>query len=124
MDFAKGEFIGKGAYRDVYIHATDPGLVVKVQRDPKQDQNRREQRIWDERKELHKWLVPVLKVSSCGLYLIMPRGEQIKNNEVPQTSPRCLTDKGRKNWVRLNGEIKLCDYGQPKTYQKIFKVKP
>ncbi len=122
--FEKGDFIASGAFRDVYIHAADPGLVVKEQKDLRQEHNRREHRIWTERKELHQWLVPVLKISHCGRWLVAPRGEPIGSGEVPQTSPKVLTDKGRKNWVRLNGKVLLCDYGQPKTFKKIYGIKP
>ena len=128
----KGKLIGSGGRRKVYEHQKIPGLVIKEQYRKHKDYNRREYEVYQILKEHHPelldWVVPIVEISDCGLYLVQERGEHCYNSDVPKERdvPRLLRVdcSGNKNWVMHKGKPKLCDFdhGQLKLLRDYHKM--
>jgi hypothetical protein len=127
--------IGAGAGRIVYPlpSSTHDGgryerYVVKFARPNDRydwdgrDQNKRETRLW--RNNNHTSLIPVVSADPRGYWIVMPRGESVREeaNEITRwiegiseelASNLLDTDLSPKNVVRLDGQLRLCDYGVP-----------
>jgi hypothetical protein len=119
-----GPKIGSGGSRIVYEGA--PGFVIKVPSSAnRKHYNRIEALIWQNAPEdLRAWLVPVIDSHPSGDWLIMPRGEPIQDADRPKSTHKALHDWRKvNNWVRLNGKVLLCDYGQ-KNIAKAIGLKP
>lgn len=111
------EYIGSGKARDVY--ALDYDRVVKVAKDVVGVEcNRREWRIWSSAVNIKHILVPCIDISEDGKRLIQKRGKRV--NEVPpypDVIKKCNVEKP-KQWVEIDGQVKLADYGCPRLDKK------
>ena len=101
----------------VYDLADRPGYVVKLLVARKADRgksNLYEATVWKKAPDdLRKWLVPVEDYDPAGQWLIMRKGERINADDRPRHCPTSLHDWRKvDNWVRLDGKVLLCDYGQ------------
>lgn len=117
-----GPRLGGGGCRDVYAHATDPNLVIKVEKDRPDhgDQNRKEYDNWQRLQEnpvQTAWLTPCETLSAGEKYLVQRRGQPLTPTP-PANTPKWLRrdpDIGwRKHsqWVLYDGSPRLCDYGR------------
>lgn len=127
--------IGAGAGRIVYplpVNTYDGGAyeryVVKFARPNDRydwdgrDQNQRETTLW--RNNDHTSLIPVVSADPRGYWIVMPRGESVRREAreitqwiegIPEELASNLfeTDLSPKNVVRLDDQLRLCDYGVP-----------
>lgn len=115
MEVILGDKIGEGNRRIVYNHAERDDLVVKVLKNEvksNDDHNRIEYNNWIKLKD-DKWLAPCLFLSECEQYLIQLKGELAP---IPKEVPDFIKKQrdwnlGRGQWVKINNNIVLCDYG-------------
>ncbi len=124
MDKLIGKFIGAGWHRAVFAHKKDPTLVIKVaHRHLSGRRNRMEWAIWNNAPEyVKKWLVPCIKISDDGFYLVCKRGSPAKNIPHPFPFTGMAEDmKSVKNWVEIGGNLLLTDYATLRMYKKYRK---
>ncbi|MBX3490901.1 hypothetical protein [Parvibaculum sp.] len=108
-----GQQIGNGISRQVYEHATDPTLVIKVEMTAMTFQNVREWQTWDALKDTKyaKWLAPCVLIGHSGNVLIQKRTQPIPAGKEPKRLPEWLTDHKRDNYGLYEGRIVCHDYG-------------
>lgn len=113
MRMLLGDRIGVGQFRDVYAHATDPTLVVKLENGWRDFSNIREWDIWQAVKEmdLKKWFAPVESIAPCGSVLVMKRCQPARREELPERVPAFFTDFKPENWGLYDGRVVCMDYG-------------
>ncbi|SER26636.1 hypothetical protein SAMN05216548_11430 [Faunimonas pinastri] len=108
-----GEKLGHGWHREVYAHALDPSLVIKLEtKDSKQFCNIHEWAIWDEFKddpELSKWFAPCVAISANGSVLVQKRTGPIAKR--PARIPSLLADTHINNWGTYKRRAVMHDYG-------------
>lgn len=113
--FLMGKWLGKGVYREVYAHAFDKSLVLKIANDSSgREINMLENRVWWEVCEtpIAKWFAPVLGVSECGKYLLQKRVEILPKDQYPKELPAFFTDTKYSNFGYLKGKgFVCCDFG-------------
>lgn len=111
-----GNIIGFGLKIKVYEKLNDEDVVIKVVIDKNNKDNIEEWLCWNLAKELGEehWLAPCLDISKSGNYLIQKRGEPVLPKDVPKDIPDWLKIdyQSSNQWVRINGNIVNCDYGQ------------
>lgn len=108
-----GDRIAIGQYRDVYEHATDSGLVVKLEDQQRCFCNVYEHQVWEHVRgtDLAKWFAPVIRISAAGTVLTMRRTTPIRREELPSQVPVFFTDLKLENWGLLDGQPVCHDYG-------------
>lgn len=108
-----GERLGQGIGREVFVLATDPTKVVKIETQAQSFQNILEWEAWHAAKDgpTAKWLAPCHFISPSGIVLIMDRTQPLRRGEEPDRMPVWLTDFKRTNYGLLNGRVVCHDYG-------------
>lgn len=110
-----GEQIGVGMTRRVFVLRSDPTVVVKIEKGPRQHfQNIMEWHIWSRvaGTSLEKWFAPVIRMSSEGRVLLMKRTEPARRADLPERVPAWMTDLKMANFGVLNGKLVLHDYAK------------
>lgn len=109
-----GEEIGRGMSREVYAHALDPDLVLKIENEAGQFQNVFEWETWLRVRDTEhaKWFVPCEEISPSGCILIQRRTHPIRLDELPEKVPAFMTDLKPSNWGLLDGQPVCHDYGR------------
>lgn len=121
--------IGEGATREcIDLHN---GFVLKRPKDNLDPiQKKRvmkimaaEIEIWSLIKQHNQsnWFVPVHQYAKDFTWIIMPKGEVLSiKSEIPRHPLTWLDDlKKPSNWVRIDGKIKVCDYGRHEDVGKL-----
>lgn len=113
FDITAGEWIGRGAGREVWTFAPDPAYVIKFETATKSFQNVAEWSTWDwvRATPFEKWFAPCKSISACGTILIQRRVEPIRDAERPKRLPAFLCDLKRENFGMLDGRVVCADYG-------------
>jgi hypothetical protein len=109
--FILGEFIGKGAYREVYNFPFKSNTVIKVAKDSYA--NILEWEIWKSVKGTpnEKWFCPCLYMSREGYFLIQPKCKPLKDSDkLPKNLPAFFDDVRRNNWGWYKGNLVCFDY--------------
>lgn len=121
-----GKRIGRGSGRDVYLHRTDPSLVIKVatRRHTLQTEfsngmhpNKYEVKVWTNMpKEYRGYFSPIVEYSKDRKYVVQKRTMEITEQEWADCPDAPVfayltKDPHRSNVGRLNGRIVLHDYG-------------
>lgn len=108
-----GDYIGSGAFRDVFAHATSEQHVVKVEDGAGSFHNIAEWETWKavENTPYAKWFAPCSHISPAGTILVMRRVEHCSELFLPKRVPAFLTDLKVENWGLLDGNPVACDYG-------------
>lgn len=113
-----GEFLGKGAYREVYVHRYDDTKVVKIHYHPfvPPVENMKEWELFHllsaQESPLLKWLAPLHDISSTRDVIIQSRTEPIRRSEIPKKVPAFLTsDACQQNMGWFDGRVVFHDYG-------------
>lgn len=110
-----GRFLGGGVGRGVYVLATDPDLVVKIETRDKSFQNVMEWEIWNdissENLEVVKWFAPCHMISACGIVLIQSRTRPLEVEGYPAKMPSFFSDLKYQNFGMLEGQVVAHDYG-------------
>ncbi len=123
MDKLLGKKIGKGFRRDVFEHKEDDSLVIKALLNKTDKHNINEIERWKNAdEETKKYLAPCIEISEDGVYLIQKKGTKVEGNgyiptrDFPESFIKTIKpfqDRIKKdNWVYIDGELKLCDYGE------------
>ncbi len=131
MDKLLGKKIGKGVRRDVFEHKKDDSLVIKALLNKTDNHNILEMENWNNAdEETKQFLAPCIEITYDGVYLTQKKGVPIKElsdkpsgiffleNELPlgfldKIKPYNKRGKfKRKNFIYIDGELKLCDYGE------------
>jgi hypothetical protein len=109
----------------------DPNTIYKTPRREKDrfdeavQHNQYEYLIWQLVKGTpdERFFVPILDHHPKFHWLLMPKGRPIKPSQIPTNTPSYFWDhKKRQNWVQINGEIKLCDYGSKYMHDCLIKI--
>ena len=120
--------IGAGQNRRVYLHPDDPGLVVKIAKNPethtwrgpeengrpyrKQSDfaNSMEWRIWERVRgtDLEQWFVPCVSLSPDLMELVQRRADEAAG--VPADYPDWLIDSKLANWGVFESRVRRLDY--------------
>jgi hypothetical protein len=118
LDFFRtmtGKFLGGGIGRGVYVHGTDPSLVVKIETATHSFQNVAEWQVWSDleytEQDALKWFAPCHYISPCGIVLIQARTRPMEESAFPEKMPCFFTDLKYSNFGRFNGRIVAHDYG-------------
>lgn len=112
-----GEKLGEGVYRDVYAHALDPSLVIKVEMEKGSFANIMEWEFWQHNfhdPKVSKFLAPCLHISDSGLVLLQRRTIPLMGNKgLPKKVPALLGDIHTGNWgyLGVGGPVVCHDYG-------------
>ena len=109
-----GRRIGSGISRNVYEHAFDETLVIKVELYAQSFQNITEWKAWDvvqSDKKLKNWFAPCVAISDCGTVLLQKKAEPIHKKDYPKQVPKCFGDLKYDNFGMLNGKFVCVDYG-------------
>lgn len=109
-----GERLGVGIGREVYVLATDPTKVIKIEMASCSFQNAMEWEVWQVLKDSDaaKWLAPCRHISPSGNVLIQDRTAPLRQDELPERMPKWLTDFKRTNYGMINGRVVCHDYGR------------
>lgn len=85
------------------------------------EQNRHEATVWEATRS--RYLVPVVAADDRGYWLVMPKGAPVESgpgvDDWAERARKALEgsvwqkDIGDRNVVRLDGQLRLCDYGVP-----------
>lgn len=118
-DFANlflGRLIGKGMSRQVFEHAFDDSLVIKMEAmEPSgRFQNVEEWETWRRMKECNhvaRWLAPCVAISPCGRWLVQKRTTPLAAAHLPTRIPIFFTDLKAANWGEYEGRPVCHDYG-------------
>lgn len=118
-----GDVLGSGIGRTVYVLATDPSKVVKIEDTAGSFQNVIEWETWKDLQgtRFARYLAPCHWISPCGIALVQSRVQtlppldadaiggrkQLENLRLPEF----LTDLKRENYGFLEGRVVACDYG-------------
>jgi hypothetical protein len=122
-----GKEIGRGAWRVVYEHPDDPGLVIKkitldYNKLTKEDLNKikdgynpnlQEWLIWQKYKKTRHWeiLCPCVSISEDHRFLVMKRALNT-NRKYIWKLPREIRDyRCTTNWGILGNRVVIIDYG-------------
>lgn len=106
-----GEKLGQGIHRQVFEHALDRKLVIKVESHARCFANVREWDVWMNIQfapDLARWFAPVVGISDNGNVLLQRRTKPIK--ELPAELPNFFTDIKPENFGRLGDRIVCHDY--------------
>ncbi len=117
MDLFCGEVIGRGSARNVFIHAHDSSLVIKVEEKAQSFQNIIEWDTWESLKHAPaaaKWLAPCVAISPSGIILIQKRAYDLNDRKLPKKMPASLTDFKIQNYGIYQDRIVCRDYGTVK----------
>lgn len=113
-----GKQLGAGSAREVYVLASDPTRVIKIENGAGSFQNILEWETWRQlaHSGMQKFLAPCYEISPCGMALIQARVEPLPSaNSHPLLKklqlPEFLTDFKRSNYGVLRGRVVACDYG-------------
>ena len=110
-----GEYLGAGAFRSVYVLASDDTKVVKMESGAASFHNIHEWGVWMDFRDIRavaKWLAPCRHISSAGAWLIQDRTEPLpKGFRLPKSLPEFLTDTKLGNFGLLGGNLVCHDYG-------------
>ncbi len=121
-----GKKIGSGERRDVFNHREDDSLVIKRLKSGGDNHNKIEMENWNNAdKETRKFLAPCIAISDDGYYLVQKKGISLeKCNRKKKTHDdafeiflkkmkyfRTTDRKKPSNWVYIDEELKMCDYG-------------
>lgn len=104
---------------DWVIKVARPNPSLPLEKNPAVIHNRNEYTVWQQWESLREWLAPVISISSCGRYLTMQKGESV--DRAPEEVPMCIEDRRVINWVRLNGKVVCCDYGEKSVIRAMEK---
>lgn len=118
-----GQFLGKGASREVYVCGFNPRWVIKVEFGDLR-QNIMEQMIWNAalKSPWAAWLAPVLHSSPDGRVIIQERTRPApKGRPFPDKVPDVLADVCERNWGWLRGRWVCHDYGLSRILTNGFK---
>jgi len=121
-DLFVGDLIGAGTYREVYAHALDPSLVVKVELRPRGFSNVAEWEVWQESEgypDIRRWLAPCVAISFSGSVLVQRRTQPI--TRLPKELPDFLCDIKRSNFGRIGRQVVAHDYGNHPHYTRSFR---
>lgn len=112
-DLLLGDEIAYGAHRHVFKHATDPGLVVKLEDIAKHFYNVSEWQVWQRVKSTAhaKWFAPCVDIGPSGTILMMKKAEPATAAKLPRMVPAFFTDLKAENWGFINGKPVCIDYG-------------
>ncbi len=108
-----GERLGAGAYRTVFVHRSNPDVVVKIEPHQGGFANVVEWKLWSycQFHAINQWLAPCVSISDCGRVLIQARTSPVEIADLPEAVPIWMTDLKPANWGRLaNGLIVCHDY--------------
>lgn len=115
-----GERLGGGLSREVFVCATNPAWVVKIETGEHR-QNIMEQLVWDvvsgepnwgSCETWRQWFAPVVRISPDGRALIQARTYPAPKSEpFPKSVPDFLADVRPCNWGWLKGRWVCHDYG-------------
>lgn len=115
VDTLCGEHLGTGISRQVFICATDPRWVVKLETGtPGTFQNVKEWVVWEALRHHEpsaRWLAPCRSISENGRVLLQRRTNTMPDHLRPTHVPRWATDLQPCNWGMLNGRPVMHDYG-------------
>lgn len=102
-----------GISRRVFVLATDPTKVVKVEEYAGRFQNVIEWETWQQLRETKyaAYLAPCHFISPCGIVLIQERVSPLPPEREHEKLPDFLTDFKRQNYGLLDGRVVCCDYG-------------
>ena len=133
-----GDNIGEGAFREVFQHAEDPSLVIKVASNSTGiDCNLTEYEIWNNAIPSRKYLAPVVNCSNNFKYIVMKKTKELTIGNVKdavidvyKNYPVWLTDVVGHNMGYLNGNLVVHDYGtiswvaypDPSLRENIFNI--
>lgn len=116
-----GDFLGEGVARNVFLHAFDPTLVIKIETACRSFQNVHEWDVWHDvstcrgsRDRLKQWFAPCVWISPSGQVLVQKRALEVSKAELERKLPkvpRMLSDLKVDNWGRLGNRIVCRDYG-------------
>lgn len=113
-DMLLGKYLGRGAYREVYVCGIDESLVVKVARNWNgcQHNGMEWEHYWDLKdvKGVGSWLCPVERISDDRSVLIMKRADPIGTERLPKKVPKFVTDIKEANFGWLDGRPVVIDY--------------
>lgn len=113
MSMFCGPKLGSGISRDVFAHAHDKNLVIKIEQYAKSFQNVLEWqtwRWWKNEPKVAKWLAPCVEISENGAVLIQKRTKPLPNNLSKLRVPEFFNDVKRDNLGLLGKQIVLHDY--------------
>lgn len=108
-----GKPLGRGQYREVFLHRQDSTLVVKTESRGQSFANIREWEHWKDLEGTHlaKWLAPCVDISLTGSVLLQRRVVPvISKKELPRNIPSLFLDTKIENWGMLDGRPVCCDY--------------
>lgn len=108
-----GDLIGEGQFRQVFEHAFDPTLVVKVEKKLGTFSNVYEFQVWEDQlyyKPVSKWLAPCIIIAETGRVMIQKRVDPLRESELPKKLPAFMTDLKISNFGKYENRIVLCDY--------------
>lgn len=115
FDLLCGKFLGGGVGRGVYVLATDPDLVVKIETRNYSFQNTTEWAIWQdltaEGNKMSRWFAPCHSISPCGIVMIQSRTRPVSKEMFPNTMPSFFSDLKYQNFGVLDGHLVAHDYG-------------
>lgn len=114
-----GKHLGRGYSRDVYIHAMEPSIVVKIAMNADGViANTNEFDIWDEvqhwkgkYENLKNFFCPVTAMSSDCKVLFMKRTQPLRVEDIPNEVYTWVTDQKLENFGILDGRLVIHDYG-------------
>lgn len=119
LDFFRvmtGKWLGGGIGRGVYVHGTDPNLVIKIENQSYSFQNISEWEVWGDLNDMdsdhaRKWFAPCHYISPCGVVLIQARTWPLDKARFPDKMPNFFTDLKYQNFGMFEGRLVSHDYG-------------
>lgn len=115
MNMMRGEKLGSGVARNVYVNALNTEQVLKFENAACSFQNIKEWetwRYWRHHEPVARWLAPCIDISPNGVVLIQARCEPLPASyKMPKTLPQFLTDLKRANFGLYKRRLVAVDYG-------------
>ena len=122
MNKLKGDLLGKGGKRSVYIYIPNPNYVLKIVAaiDLRTNNSEYENYLKLRKKYLH-WIAPIVFFEDN--IIIQARTYEITdNNYMPNYIPDCFSDTTRSNWGMFHGRPVINDYDYIKEITDNFRI--
>ncbi len=113
FELMSGDYLGAGVGREVYVCATNPNLVMKLENTAYSFQNANEWQLWEILNDMPaaKYFAPCHSISPCGTVLLMDRTYPLHRARYPDKMPAFFTDMKRTNFGMIGKHLVCHDYG-------------
>ncbi|WP_322884187.1 hypothetical protein U8C35_06550 [Sinorhizobium medicae] len=129
LNLVRGQLIGHGTYRKVYLYLPDTSLVIKEEATDYKFDNVTEWEVWRELQNTKyaDWLARTLTISPNGTVIMQERTSPVPEAMLPKMIPSIFADTKAENWgmvVRNGKKLIVChDYAHSRLINVPKKIR-